>query len=215
MNKMKKAGKTAAALIVTIVFAAGVPVFALEGTTSTTEGEATKPTTASERKQAAEQRKVAAEERSDNVKEKIAERTDKKSEQKKKICEARKKGLTRKFSNIVANSKKTQTRIDGIYAKSLAYQTAENLQPVDFATLTEAADSAKATSTASIAALQAVTPTVDCNNVSVASDVATFKTAAQKTRDDLKAYRTAVKAVLKSLKEVKPNAEAAEGSTAQ
>jgi len=52
--------------------------------------------------------------------------------------------------------------------------------------------------------LKGVTPTLDCNNASVASDVATFKTAASDTRDKLKAYRDAVKAVLQALEAVKP-----------
>ncbi len=130
-------------------------------------------------------------------------------EQRTKACESHKKGLTNKFSHIVTNAQKTQTRIDGIYTKALAFQTSTNAQPAGIESLISIADGAKANSAASIAALKAITPTIDCNSTSVASDVATFKAAAQQTRDNLKAYRTAVKAVIKALETTKTS----EGST--
>lgn len=127
--------------------------------------------------------------------------------QRQKFCQAHKQGLTQKFSSITANSQKIQTRIDGIYSKALAYQVANNLQPANFDTLVATADSAKAASSASITALQAVTPTIDCASTTTASDVATFKAAAQQARDNLKAYRSAVKAVVKALEIPKPTTE--------
>lgn len=131
-------------------------------------------------------------------------------EKQKKVCEAHKEGLTNKFSHIASNSQRAQTRIDDILAKSLAFQASSNQTPTGFTALVAAANTAKANSAASIAALQAVTPTVDCNKTSVASDVATFKVAAQQTRANLKAYKTAVKAVLHSLEAAK---DSTEGST--
>ncbi len=130
--------------------------------------------------------------------------------QRQKVCENHKQGISNKFNHIVTNSQKIQKRIDDIYAKALAFQQSNGTTPDGFADLTAAADTAKANAAASITALQAITPTIDCNNTSVASDIATFKAAAQQTRDNLKAYRTSVKAVLKALETVKT--EANEGS---
>lgn len=114
-------------------------------------------------------------------------------------CQARKQGLENKFERIVTNSQKMQTRIDSILAKAVDYQQANNVQAADFDTLVAAAKVAQAKSAASIANLQALKPSVDCNNASVSTDVAAFKAAAEQVRSDLKDYRKAVKAVLQSL----------------
>jgi hypothetical protein len=124
-------------------------------------------------------------------------------EQRKNVCQNRKQGLTTKFDRITTNSQRIQTRIDGVLQKAEDYKTSKNLNPTDWDSLVAAAESAQSASSDSITALKELKPTVDCNNTSVASDVATFKAAAAETRDNLKAYRTAVKAVLKSLIEAK------------
>lgn len=130
------------------------------------------------------------------------------SEQRKTTCEAHKKGLTKKFERIVANSEKIKKHIDDVMAKGQDFQQENNLPVADFNTLVETALTAQTAAAESITALKEVTPTLDCNNVSVANDVATFKAAAQDTRDKLKDYRKAVKAILKALHEAKT----AEGS---
>jgi len=135
---------------------------------------------------------------------------DQTEQQRQKKCEAHKQGLTTKFSRIVTNSQRIQDRISGILDKAVAYQQNNNVQVTNFDTLVAAAQSAKTTSADSITALKTVTPSLDCNNVSVASDVANFKAAAQTTRSDLKAYKTAVQAVLQALENAKD-----QGSTQQ
>ncbi len=118
-----------------------------------------------------------------------------------KVCEVHKQGLTTKFTVIARNSASFQTRIDDVYTKAMAYQTSNKISTTDLTALIVAADSARATSATSVANLQNVTPpSIDCNNASVAQDVATFKVAATQTRTDLKAYKAAVKAVLQALK---------------
>lgn len=120
-------------------------------------------------------------------------------EERKAQCESHKAGLTTKFSNIGNNAQKVQDRISGVYTKAQAYQSANSLSPTGYDSLVATADSAKAASAASITALKAVTPTIDCNGTSVASDIATFKAAAQDTRDKLQAYKTSVRAILTAL----------------
>lgn len=126
------------------------------------------------------------------------------AEVRKKQCEAHKQGLINKFSRITANSQKIKTHIDSVLTKTQAYQQANGVAVADYESLVAAAETAKAAAADSIVALQAVTPTLDCNNTSTASDVATFKAATQDTRDKLKAYRTAVKTILKTLHQAKP-----------
>ena len=79
--------------------------------------------------------------------------------------------------------------------------------PEDGDALTETSCTAKATAAASQAALQAVTPTVDCGSTSVAQDVATFKAAAEQARTDLKTYKTAVKALVTALQAARTTTE--------
>lgn len=121
------------------------------------------------------------------------------AEQRQKVCEGRKNGLTNKFSRTVTNSQRIQARFDEVLSKAQTYQQAKNITVANWDGLVAGAQAAQATSAASIAALQAVTPAINCTSATVADSVATFKTAAGQTRDGLKAYRTAVKAVLKAL----------------
>ena len=137
----------------------------------------------------------------------LSQKKAKNSEERRKRCESHKQGLTNKFERIVNKSQKIQTRIDKILDKAQAYSDTSGIVPDNYASLLAAAQAAKTTSAASITDLQAISPTIDCNSESVASDVATFKAAAAKVRDDLKAYKTSVKALLKSLKEAKPASE--------
>lgn len=139
------------------------------------------------------------------------------AENRQKACVAHKQGLTKKFERIVANAERHQARIDGALDKGVAFKDSNNLSPDNYDTLLTAAQDAKTKSAASIEALKAVEPTLDCNNVSVASDVATFKAAAQTVRTDLKAYKTAVKNLLKAIRDAKQAAsestDTTEGST--
>jgi chromosome segregation ATPase len=118
-----------------------------------------------------------------------------------KTCESHKQGLNRKFDRIVTNSQRIQDRITKVFDKAQAYQQDKNLNPANYDDLVAKANDAKSASQDSIDALKQVKPTLDCNNTSVANDVATFKTSAQDTRAKLKAYRTAVKDVVKALRD--------------
>jgi len=139
-----------------------------------------------------------------------AHKSTKTTAQLEKRCVAHKQGLTKKFAAITTNSQRAQDRISDILTKVAAYQQTNNVQTANYTSLLTAAQTAQTTSAASIAALKAVTPTLDCNSTSTASDVATFKVAAQQVRTDLKAYRTAVKAVVADLRAAKTTT--AEGS---
>ncbi|MBC7707813.1 hypothetical protein H7Y63_01160 [Polaromonas sp.] len=133
-----------------------------------------------------------------------AEHKSKKSDgEREKVCETRKSGLETKFTTIARNGKAYQTRIDDIYAKAKAYQLSSGLNPIGYDALKTTADAAQVKSLASVTALADAKPTVDCTNKTVATDVATFKVTASNARTDLKAYKQAVKAVVKSLRDAK------------
>ncbi len=118
-----------------------------------------------------------------------------------KVCAEHKQGLQTKLDNLVKNAQAYKARVDGIYQKALAYQTTNNLT-IDAALVT-AANTAQAQAAVSVQALNNLKPTVDCNNTSVATDVATFKAASVQARTDLQAYKTAVKNVLTALENAK------------
>jgi hypothetical protein len=120
--------------------------------------------------------------------------------QRQKVCEAHKQGLTNKFTVMSSNSLSYQGRIDDVFDKALAYQTSKSVTSTELTALIATANTAKTASATSVANLKALSPTLDCNNVSVVQDVATFKTAASQARTDLNAYKAAVKAVIQVLK---------------
>lgn len=182
MQKIKLGRMPAAALLVTLCFAANGSVAALSAS----------PTRGADTTAAASSTSTKS------------DTTATKAKLRQKVCEAHKHSLTTHFGGITTNAQKAQDRIDSIYSKALAYRTAHNLQPTNFASLVATATSAKATSADSVAGLKTAAPTIDCTSDTVATDVASFKTATATTRDNLKAYRAAVKAVLQSLETVKP-----------
>jgi hypothetical protein len=121
----------------------------------------------------------------------------------KTACEAHKQGLDTSFSHISLSLTSFNSRVAGILAKAEAYQKTNNITVANWDSLVAAATAAGTTSDASIAALKAVTPSLDCNSTSVAQDVATFKAAAVQARTDVKAYKAAVRAVVKALLDAK------------
>ena len=127
----------------------------------------------------------------------------KSAEDKTKACEAHKQGLQNKFTHITTNATNLETKIGAFETKATTYQSANNVTVDNWDGLVAAADTAKTNVDTAITNLKAVTPSLDCNNTSVASDVATFKAGAQDVRDALKAYKTAVKNVFVALQQTK------------
>lgn len=217
---LQKIGLAVPSLVLAFTTLAAVPVMAqggsddsTSGSTSTgstetshsgsgTEVATTTTTTGTETPEPAESQTELQHKGSDMVTELQKEHKSTKSDaEKTKVCEAHTKGLETKFGSISKNADAFQTRVTDIYNKALAYQKDNNVTVANWDTLTAAADAAQKASADSIAALKLVSPdTLDCNaNGAVAQQVATFKVAAQTTRNNLKAYKAAVKDVLKAL----------------
>lgn len=115
-------------------------------------------------------------------------------------CQVRKQGLEKKYRNLAANSQNHLSRYDSVLAKAVAYHERQNIESSAYDEALVSAQSAQAAATASVAALRGLSPTIDCNNETVASDVALFKAAVEQARADLSAYKTAIKSVLAALK---------------
>ena len=121
------------------------------------------------------------------------------AEERKIACEPRKQGLQTKVDKLNANAAAHLTRIDGVFAKAKAYQSTKAIQLSNYDELVAAATAAQGKATASVQAPRNLKPSVDCNKDTVAADVATFKAAAEQARNDLKAYKQAVRAIVTAL----------------
>ncbi len=226
MQKLKRLIINTTMLSLVLVFGASIPAYAIgdagavnppEVQTSTeTEHHTTTPTPTpespkphTETAEAQHQAELHKQAEADlaAMREKHQETKTTNTAERQKKCEDHKHGLNTKFSRISTNSQKIQDHIDSVFAKAQAYQQAKNLQPENYDALVAAATSAQTASAASIATLKTLTPTIDCTGTNTASDVAAFKAAAADTRAKLKAYRSAVKDVLKALEIAKPKTE--------
>lgn len=144
-------------------------------------------------------------------KEQESRKTKKTPEELQKKCEERKKGLETKLSRLSNNATKHQAKISAYLDKIVAYKVDNNIENADVDAAILSALDAKTTSEASVSALAALSPTVDCTSGAVASDVANFKAAAEQTRANLKAYRKAVKAVHSAVENIAESETKTEG----
>lgn len=210
--KQFKTIKLAALAAVLAISLVSAPVFAHNGEDDSIESSSATETKKAEAKaryaEIATQKKAEAKQKAEaEMAERKQKVQEKSAEQRKKVCEQRKKGIENKFSKIVTNAKRAQTRIDGFYTKAINYHEKNDITPTNWSDLVAAADTAKANSQGSIDALATISPSVDCSTNTVPTDIANFKAAAKSTRDNLKAYKMSVKDMLKALKDAKPSSE--------
>ncbi|MEI6481225.1 MAG: hypothetical protein WCO19_02875 [Candidatus Saccharibacteria bacterium] len=118
--------------------------------------------------------------------------TKKTPEERLKRCAEKKKSLETKIVRLNTNTKKHYDRISDYLDKLVAYKNANNIVNADLNAAIMAANEAKTTAAASVEALSSLKTTVNCESGTVATDVATFKAAAEKARADLLTYRKAV-----------------------
>lgn len=115
-------------------------------------------------------------------------------------CEARKANLTKRMSNAVAQSEKHKAVFDKIYTRVKDFHDTKQLNVADYAALTAKVDTAQTNAQNSIDALKALDVNVDCTSQTVADSVSAFQQAVKSTRDSLKAYRSSITDLIKSLK---------------
>lgn len=202
-----------AMVLVGALFAA--PVYARDGaddTPSTQESETHAQEVAREAakdqaERLREQAKQDVEKKRESAKQENEQEREQKKQEREHACESHKHGLETKVGNLNKNGQKHLDHFNKVYANALEFQKTNNLNPAGFADLTAKADAAKAKAEASVAALNALKPTLDCQKDTVASDVSAFKAAAAQARTDLQAYRSSIKDVLKALETAKEATE--------
>ncbi len=132
----------------------------------------------------------------DDAKKKGKEHT---KEERLKNCTDKQQGLVNKLANLQKNSSSHLGKIDAVLVKLTDSQATAKTPVAGYAALLAAATAEQAQAAASVAALGNLSTKIDCTKDTVASEVATFKAAAEQARSDLKAYRDAVKAILKAI----------------
>lgn len=130
-----------------------------------------------------------------------------------KACQARQANLNTKITNFGAQGTRHLTSLNSTYDKIKAFQTANQLNVADYATLVAAADAQQASATTAVAALKTVTVTIDCSSPDPAASVATVKSAVKNARVALQSYRTSIKNVLVALMTAKEAAHDSSTST--
>jgi hypothetical protein len=121
-------------------------------------------------------------------------------------CNAHKKGAEQRISSISANVTRFQSKLDTILTKTQDYVTTNNVTVTNYDALVAAAKSAQTASATSIATLKDLKPSIDCTQTTNAENVASFRTAAQDSRDKLKTYMRSLKDLLKAVREAKQSA---------
>lgn len=122
----------------------------------------------------------------------------------KQECNKRKDKLSNRVVKIVRVTKNIQGRVDAVYTKAAAYQDEKALTSDELTSLKAAAETSKATIATSVANLEALQPTIDCDATNNAEEVAAFQAAAKTAKTDLKSYKSAVKAYVLALKAATP-----------
>lgn len=118
-------------------------------------------------------------------------------------CEQRKTGLQTKLTSLQKNARSFMTKVTNVYEAAQKYMDSRDFSSETLSTQLIAADAAQADAEVQVSALEQLAVTIDCNSTSVAQQVASFRSAAEKARDSLHMYKQAVKDVLKTLREFK------------
>ena len=116
-----------------------------------------------------------------------------------KICENREKTINNKVNAFGGHAESYLNRLDGIFEKVQAYQTEQQLPVSNYDELVQAVAGAQTDATTAVAALKVVAVNIDCSADDPAAGLSTVKEAAHEARDALKAYRTALKNLVKAM----------------
>lgn len=122
-------------------------------------------------------------------------------------CKARLSGMEMRFSKLAESTNHLLTRANDINSKLETYKSTSQANIENWPQLQKAVSDAQSLATASVNSVAALKPTVDCTKETVANDIATFKAAVEKARDDLKAYRNAMKDMIVALNTNQPKTE--------
>lgn len=162
-----------------------------------------------EAKQLAEQKREEAKNQAEAaLEQKKTEIKVKTDEQRQKACESVSERLNNNLENGSTKANKLKSVFDTHLANIQDFYTKKGLNSTNYDSVLANAKTAGSNAQASIDALDSFKFRIDCSNVGAAtSNVAAFKEALNRTKNDLNAYRAAIKALLS---DVKQTAEASE-----
>jgi hypothetical protein len=116
-----------------------------------------------------------------------------------KVCEQRQTNITTIMNDRVTIGQKRIDLFTTITTRVEAFYTEKGKTVSNYDQLVAAIDSAKATAVADLAALKTA-DTFDCNSTDPKGQATTFRAAAEKLRQDMLAYRTAIKNLIVAVK---------------
>lgn len=129
-----------------------------------------------------------------------AERND---SQREKACLNRKDNVDQRSQRLIKRAQNLQIRFDAVLKGATNFQQANNLTSDTITSLVSAAEAAKSQAATSRATMLVLKPGLDCTQPTAVNDVATFQAAAETARQDFKAYKSAVRALLVALQDAK------------
>lgn len=130
--------------------------------------------------------------------------SERSNSQREQACLNRKDNIDQRSQRLIKRAQNLQTRFDAILKGATNFQQANNLSSDTITSLVSAAETAKSQAATSRATMIALKPGLDCAQPTAANDVATFQAAAETARQDFKAYKSAVRALLVALQDAKP-----------
>lgn len=119
--------------------------------------------------------------------------------QRMKICENREKTINNKVGAFGNHAVKYLERLDTIFTKVQNYQLEKQLPVSNYDELLQTTNAKQSDAATAVAALKLVAVNIDCSAEDPAAGLSTVKQAAHDARDALKAYRSALKDMVKAL----------------
>ena len=150
----------------------------------------------------AEERRQQKDERIAEIKEEVAAR---KLELQQDRCERRQEKLAALLPKLSNGATRVKGAIDKVYERVQGFYDSGQLTVDNYDELVEAIELAKANAESSLEALDSFEFEIDCEENGVGGQLDGYRTAVKGAKEDLKAYRKSVVALISSLK-----AEAAE-----
>ena len=150
-------------------------------------------------KEAREDRMNTAEDAKSAVRERL-------NEIKKKICEKHESKINDLITRMNANREKAFDRISQVSEAVQSYYADKNLSVADYTDLVAAVEAAKDAAKEALTAQQSA-PKLRCDGDAPKADMSEFRTKHSDSIDALKEYRSAVKALVKAIKEAANDSE--------
>jgi hypothetical protein len=129
--------------------------------------------------------------------------------QRARTCQNIQRAVNHKLKAFDNHADKYLTRLNDVFAKLQAYQTAQNISADNYDALVAAATQKQSDATVAVEALKSLGTTIDCTSSDPASMLASVKSGATDARDALKDYRKALKDIVVALAQANKNDDTA------